>query len=155
MTCCFTGHRDIPKEKEKEIAVQTAREVYRLVTEQDVRFFGVGGAVGYDTLAAKVLFRIREKAFPHIKIILVYPFDGFTSRWTPQQQGEFAALLPKYNKVVCACGTQGREAYLARNRHLVNASAYCIAYCTQPHGGTAYPVGYARAQGVRIINIGE
>lgn len=155
MTCCFTGHRYIPAEKERALAVQTAREIYRLITDFGVRFFGVGGAVGYDTLAAKVLFRMRERAFPHIKVILAYPFDGFTSLWTPQQQSEFAALLPKYDKVVRVCNAPSREAYLARNRHLVNASAYCIAYCTQQRGGTAYTVDYARAQGVMVINVGK
>lgn len=154
-TCFFTGHRNIPSGKEKDLAVQTAREVYRLITEHDVQFFGVGGAVGYDTLVAKVLFRIRERAFPHIKVILVYPFDGFTSHWSPQQQADYAALLPKYDKIVCVCDKPSREAYLARNRHLVNASAYCIAYCTQRHGGTAYTVDYAKTQGVTIIGVGE
>lgn len=153
LTCCFTGHREIPAHREKDLAAQTAREIYRLITEHGVRFFGVGGAVGYDTLAAKVLFRVQERAFPHIKIILVYPFDGFTARWSPQQQADYAALLPKYDKVVHVYDSPSREAYLVRNRHLVNASAYCIAYCTRNHGGTAYTVGYARAQGVTVIGI--
>lgn len=154
-TCCFTGHRNIPKEREKEIAAQTAREVYRLVTACGVRYFGIGGAVGYDTLAAKVLFWLRENAFPDIKIILVYPFDGFTARWAPQQQEQFALLLPKYDKIVCVCSTASREAYLKRNRHLVDASAYCIAYCTQQYGGTAYTAAYAKAQGLAVIEVGK
>ena len=79
MTCCFTGHRELPIGKAREIAKRTANEIRRLVVNNGVRFFGVGGAIGYDTLAAKVLFQLREKEFPYIKVILVYPFDGFTN----------------------------------------------------------------------------
>ena len=78
-TCCFTGHRDIPVGQTQEIAERTANEIRRLIVNHGVRFFGVGGAIGYDMLAARVLFRLKETEFPNIKVILVYPFDGFTA----------------------------------------------------------------------------
>lgn len=149
-TCCITGHRDLPPNKTQEIAAQTANEIRQLVINSDVRFFGVGGAIGYDTLAAKVLFQLRKQEFPHIKVILVYPFDGFTNRWTPKQKADYEKLLPKYDKVVCVCDKACRGAYLARDRHLVNSSAYCIAYCTRNTGGTAYTVRQAKEQGLAV-----
>ena len=36
---------------------------------------------------------------------------------------------------------------LARNRNLVDGSAYLICYLREPRGGTAYTVRYAREQG--------
>lgn len=152
-TCCFTGHRELPIGKAQEIAERTANEIRRLVVNNGIRFFGVGGAIGYDTLAAKVLFQLREKEFPYIKVILVYPFDGFTSRWAPDQKAEYKRLLPKYNKVVCVCDRPSQEAYLTRDRYLVDGSAYCIAYCTRNYGGTAYTVRYARQQSLDVRNI--
>ncbi|MDD6160757.1 MAG: SLOG family protein [Oscillospiraceae bacterium] len=152
-TCCFTGHRDIPIGRAQEIAERTANEIRKLIVNHGVCFFGVGGAIGYDMLAAKVLFRLRETEFPDIKVILVYPFDGFTDRWSPTQIADHQRLLPKYDKVVCVCDRPSREAYLKRNRHLVDGSAYCIAYCTRDYGGTAYTVRYARHQGLEIRNI--
>ena len=107
----------------------------------------------YDTLAAKVLFQLREREYPHIKIILVYPFKGFTNRWTAVQQAEYERLLPQYNKVVCVSDRASREAYLARDRHLVDNSAYCISYCTRESGGTAYTVRYAKRRGVEVRNV--
>lgn len=50
-------------------------EIRRLLVNCCVCFFGVGGAIGYDMLAARVLFRLKETGFPNIKVILVYPFD--------------------------------------------------------------------------------
>ena len=152
-TCCFTGHRDIPMGQTQEIAERTANEVRKLIVNHGVRFFGVGGAIGYDMLAARVLFGLKETEFPNIKVILVYPFDGFTSRWPPEQKADHERLLPKYDKVVCVCNCPSKEAYLIRDRHLVDSSAYCITYCTRSYGGTAYTVRYARQQGLEIRNI--
>lgn len=152
-TCCFTGHRDLPREKIPEITERTANEIRDLIANNNVRFFGVGGAIGYDTLAARVLFQLKETEFPHIKVILVYPFDGYTNRWTPAQKSEHEHLLPKYEKRVCIESSASKEAYLARDRHLVDGSAYCISYCTRNYGGTAYTVRYAKSQGLEVRNI--
>ena len=150
-TCCFTGHREIREEDLPAILKRTEQVVRRLI-EQGVVFFGVGGAVGYDTEAAKLLCRLRATDYPHIKVILVYPFEGFTDRWSDAQRAEYARLLPRYDKTVCVAQRASREAYLERDRHLVDSSAYCIAYCTRNSGGTAYTVRYAHQQGVPVYN---
>ena len=150
-TCCFTGHREIREKDLPDILERTEQTVRRLI-EKGVAFFGVGGAIGYDTEAAKLLFRLRATDYPHIKVILVYPFEGFTSRWDVAQRAEYVRLLPQYDKTVCVAQRASREAYLERDRHLVDSSAYCIAYCTRNSGGTAYTVRYAHKQGVPVCN---
>lgn len=152
-TCCFTGHRDLPVDKMQEIEAHTIHEIRDLITKHGVRYFGVGGAIGYDALAAKALFQIKAHEFPRIKIILVYPFEQFTARWSPTQKTEYQKLLPMYDKRVCICNEPSREAYLSRDRHLVDNSAYCIAYCVRNFGGSAYTVKYAMQKGVQIRNI--
>ena len=85
-TCCFTGHRNIPDKDVQKITALTQKYIESLF-QRGVKYFGVGGALGYDTLAAQLLFQLREtEAFRQIKIILVYPFPGFTNCWTPTQQ---------------------------------------------------------------------
>lgn len=59
------------------------------------------------------------------------------------------------DKVVWCSREPSREAFLLRNRRLVDGSAYCIAYCTRPYGGSAYTLRYAQKQGLRVWNIGE
>ena len=94
-TCCFTGHRVIPEKDLPGILKRTEQAVRQLI-ERGVVFFGVGGAIGYDTEAAKLLFRLRATDYPQIKVILVYPFEGFTSRWSDEQRAEYARLFPQY-----------------------------------------------------------
>ena len=151
-TCCFSGHRNFPAYLEPIIRCRTENVIERLITERQVRYFGVGGALGYDTLAAGLLFEMRKR-YPHIKVILVYPFDGFTSRWGEEERSIFANMLPMYDKRVCIAKKPSREAFLMRNRHLVDGSAYCVAYCTTDVGGTAYTLRYAKGKGLWIRNI--
>lgn len=152
-TCCFTGHRNLPIHQEEEIWQRVCTRLYPLL-ERGVRYFGVGGAIGFDTLVAEKLLDLR-KTYPQIRVILVQPFQGYQSRWTPAQQARAAAVENRVDKVVICCRTPGREAFLARDRHLVDGSAYCIGYCTRSTGGTAYTLRYAQKQGLQVWNIAE
>ena len=132
-TCCFTGHRELPIEKEGEIWQKTYIRVQQLL-KQGVKYFGVGGAIGFDTLAAEGMLQVKTLN-PQVKIILVLPFKGYQKYWLP--------------------GQQERAAFLIRDRHLVDESAYCIGYCTRSTGGTAYTLRYAEKQGLKVWNIGK
>lgn len=153
-TCCFTGHRDIVK-SDVDLIMKRTEEHIRALVRRGIRYFGVGGALGYDTLAAKLLFRLRETELPNIKVILVYPFDGYTDRWTQSQRSEALQLRGRYDKIVKVSEKPGRAAYLQRDRHLVDGSAYCICYCTRSDGGTAYTVRYALGEGLEIFNTAD
>lgn len=152
-TCCFTGHRELPVTQIPAIRDRTERCV-RLLYNNGVRYFGVGGALGYDTLAAQLLLRLRQDELKDIRVILVYPFEGFTDRWDAVNQHLYDRLLPYYDKTVCVSQTPSREAYLERDRHLVDASAYCIGYCVKDSGGTAYTMRYARTKRLTVYNVG-
>lgn len=153
-TCCFTGHRDIPADRLQMVMASTEAKVRELISH-GYRYFGVGGAVGYDTIVAEMLFRLWEQEYPGIKIILVYPFEEFTSRWSDSKKTTYARLLPLYNKRVCVCKSASKEAYLARDRHLIDCSSICVAYCTRQTGRTAYTIRYAAARGVSVFNVGD
>lgn len=151
-TCCFTGHRHLPREE--EAIWQRVQEHLIPLLEQGVRYFGVGGALGFDTLVAEKLLELRGQ-YPQIRVILVLPFRGYQSRWTTAQQARAARIESRVDKVVYCCDAPSREAFLARDRHLVDGSAYCIGYCTRTTGGTAYTLRYAEKQGLQIWNLAE
>ena len=112
-TCCFTGHRNLPIGQEEEIWKRVYARLEPLL-EEGVRYFGVGGALGFDTLVAEKLLALRESR-PQIRIILVQPFQGYQSRWTTAQQARAAAVEARVDKVVVCCQTPSREAFLARD----------------------------------------
>ena len=152
-TCCFTGHRVMEPELRDIIVVRAEGCIRDLILKRGVRYFGVGGAIGFDSLVAEILFRLRSTEFPHIKVILVYPFEGYTACWTAAQRAKHERMLPMYDKRVCVAQEGGREAYIARNRHLVDNSAYCICYLERQTGGTAYTVEYATKKRLTVINV--
>ena len=151
-TCCFTGHRKIKDKDFDMVMARTMGKVRELIVKYGYRYFRVGGSIGYDMFAAEILFLMRDLEFPHIQVILDYPFDGFTDGWDEEQKNEYAKLLPQYDKIVCVSPSVGREAYLARDRHLIDNSSFCISYCTRRTGGTAYTIRYAETNHIPVYN---
>lgn len=91
--------------------------------------------------------------YPQIRVILALPFRDYQSRWTAAQQARAARIESMVDKVVYCCDVPSREAFLARERHLVDGSAYCIGYCTGATGGTEYTLRYAEKRGLQIWNV--
>lgn len=150
-SCCFTGHRKLPDGQEAEIMAKTEAEIRKFLSGGINRFL-LGGAIGYDTEVAKLLFRLKNECCG-IKVVLIYPFDGYTDRWNDAQKAEYAELLPQYDEAIRASERSGRDAYLLRNRLLVDGASVCIAYCHKYRSGTAYTIRYAKAQGLMVINM--
>ena len=67
-TCCLTGHRKIPPGEERKIMVRARNILLRLIRDHNVRYFGVGGAVGFDMLAAEYLLNLKAHEEQQIKI---------------------------------------------------------------------------------------
>lgn len=56
-TACFTGHRELPADNLPEISKHLEDTLVTLI-EQGYRYFGAGGALGFDTLAAQAVLRL-------------------------------------------------------------------------------------------------
>lgn len=78
-TCCFTGHREISKHSIQKVAERLEIELVKLIGK-GYCYFGCGGALGFDTIAAQTVLRLREK-YPHIKLILVLPCITQANGW--------------------------------------------------------------------------
>ena len=149
-TCCFTGHRDLPAGEYNKILTRVRYRIDELVS-QGYRYFGVGGALGFDTLVTDYL--INYKKTNHlISIIEVLPFKGYRDSWTDEQKRHASFIDMRMDKIVYCSDTPSDEAYLSRNRHLVDCSSACISYCTRHTGGTAYTVNYALKDKIPVYN---
>ena len=122
--------------------------------EQGYRYFGAGGALGFDTLAAQTVLELKSE-YPEIKLILVLPCKNQTRGWEQADIEEYERIKAAADKVVHTSKDYYSGCMHKRNRHLVDNSSLCICYLTEQSGGTAYSVNYARSQGLKIINIAE
>lgn len=150
-TCCFTGHRQLPPEARAEIVNRLERVIAALY-ERGIRYYGAGGALGFDALAARTVIRLRESC-PDMKLILVLPCLTQTRGWRLEDVTEYERIKAQADKVVYTSHQYTRGCMHRRNRHLVDNSGVCVCYLTRESGGTAYTVRYAEKQGLEVINI--
>lgn len=149
--CCFTGHRHLPENQKPEIAARLENAIMSLI-HSGYLYFGAGGALGFDTLAAQTVLRLR-KSYPQIKLILVLPCISQADRWAPEDVRTYQEIIKQADKVVYTSQDYSPGCMFKRNRHLVDHSSACICYLTKRSGGTAYTVEYAQKCGLKIFNI--
>lgn len=150
-TCCFTGHRELPVWGRKELAAKLEDTIIDLIG-RGIRFYGAGGARGFDTLAAQTVLRLKGR-YPHIRLILVFPCRTQTRGWPAADVQEYERIKGLADKVVYTSQEYTKGCMHRRNRHLVDHSSVCVCYLTKKDGGTAYTVDYAERQGLEIINL--
>lgn len=151
-TCCFTGHRVIPTRALPRLVEELKQTLRRLIGE-GVRYFGVGGALGFDTLAAGTVLRLKGE-YPDVRLILVLPCRDQTRGWKAADARRYRDILSRADKVVYTAERYSPGCMHRRNRHLVENSSVCVAYCTRETGGSAYTAEYARQRGLRLVLLG-
>lgn len=152
-TVCFTGHRKIPPEQVGVLARQLKSTLIQLINDGYL-YFGAGGALGYDTLAAQTVLELKMQ-YPDVKLILVLPCLSQTRGWSARDIEIYEDIKNKADKVVYTSQEYTKGCMHKRNRHLVDNSSVCICYLTENTGGTAYTVDYARKNNLTVINLGE
>ncbi len=150
-TCCFTGHREIPEHEYKTVYERTREEILNLINK-DVERFIVGGALGFDTLAATLLFEIRQN-FPHIKIIVAVPYKAQAKGFSESDLAVYNEMLSIADETVVLSENYYRGCLHNRNRYMVDESGYIISYLRKTSGGSAYTTDYARKKGIEVIKI--
>ena len=149
-TCFFTGHRRI-EPSEYGIARENLRKAVIDLIDRGVIYFGCGGAIGFDTLAAETVLEIKKR-YPQIKLIMIYPCKNQDLFWDTESKNKYARIKTLSDKCVYVSKEYNAQCMHTRNRHMVDCSSYCICYYKKGNGGTAYTVEYAKRKGLTIIN---
>ncbi len=150
-SCCFTGHRKVPEEEKILIMRRLYKRICRLA-ENGCVIFNVGGALGFDTIAADMVLRAK-KLYPKLQLHLYRPYPNQTEKWPESDRAYYELIKSKTDKVFYSADRYSLSAISARNRRLVDNSDYCIAYCKKATGGTAYTLNYAIDMGVDFENL--
>ena len=150
-TCCFTGHREIPENEHEAIQKRLESETADLI-HQGVTEFRAGGALGFDTMGALAVLKLKKR-FPRIKLILILPHWEQPDKWSEHDRTRYAVIRTQADEVIYTSWPYRGGCMYRRNRRLADGSGFCICYLTKSSGGTAYTVNYAERKGVRIINI--
>lgn len=150
-TCCFTGHRNIDKETRLELEELLEASIEKFIMA-GITVYRAGGALGFDTLAAQKVLKLR-KTHPEITLELILPCKDQKNGWGVKDVQTYEEILSEANSVVFLHDKYRRGCMHERNRALVDGSVVCLSYCTSRTGGTAYTVDYAKKNDVCVINL--
>ncbi|MBA4348352.1 MAG: DUF1273 domain-containing protein [Clostridiales bacterium] len=161
VSCCFTGHRpdalpahgDDSSEEMQQLLYCLGRAVEAAI-EDGVTNFYVGGAQGFDTLAAEYVLRQRVLR-PALSLRLALPGQNQSSGWNARDKARYQAILEEADEVWYAAELCSPESMRRRNRYLVDQAGRCIAYLRRMRGGTLYTVNYALDSGIPVDNLAE
>ena len=121
--------------------------VDRLIQEENVRFFYVGGYGGFDRLAAAAVRRMKQK-FPDITLMLVLPYHP-AERPTEAPEGFDRTYHPDGLE-----STPKRYAIVRTNKIMVDACDWLVCYVRHGASNSRKLLEYAqRREAKRLIQI--
>ncbi len=148
---CFTGHRIIAKQDEQKLK-NDLESTLRTLVSYGVKSFICGGAIGFDTLAAKAVLALKEE-LEEIKLVLILPCKNQDAKWNQRQRDEYARILRKADHVEYVSDDYTPTCMHDRNRRMVDICGYCISYLRKKSSGTQYTVSYAEQNGRVVIGL--
>ncbi len=153
-TCCFTGHRRLPRGIYPSLRAATEAAIRRAYAAGCRRFFA-GGALGFDMLAAAIVTLLRDSEYPDITLTLLLPCRDQDSRWSEGDRRRYAAMLSAADVVHTLAPTYYEGVMRERNRALVASADLCIAYLTDRASGTGTTVTMAERRGIPVWNVAD
>lgn len=151
MTCSFTGHRQIAPEKRSAIINLLARAVEYAYSE-GCRTFMCGGALGFDTLAAREIIRFRM-THTDMRLVLALPCTEQDAKWSESQKNSYNYTVAAADEVIYVSDVYTKTCMAERNRLLAESCDILIAYVGRSASGAAQTVRMAERLGKRIYNL--
>ena len=155
----FTGHRTLSDEEKKSVLPRLKGTVLYLIS-QGVKDFHCGGAIGFDTLAASIVFDVSRE-HRDVRLILDIPYENQTQGWNETNKRFYNFLKSKAHEINIhgknpSSRNDAIDSLLRRNRSMIDKSHYCVCFLRDENakkGGTAYTVNYAKLLDSNIINL--
>ena len=151
MTCSFTGHRQIARECRSEV-VSMLQKAVEYAYSEGCRCFMCGGAIGFDTLAARAVISFRM-THSDVRLLLVLPCVEQDAKWNEAQKSAYSFTLEVADEVIYTSEAYTKSCMAERNLYLAENCDILIAYSGKSSGGSAQTVRMAQKCGKRIYNL--
>ena len=147
-SCFFIGHR----EADERLLPRLELAVDRLIQEEGVRYFYVGGYGGFDRLAAAAVRRMKQK-YPDIALMLVLPYHP-AERPTEAPEGFDGTYHPDGLE-----STPKRYAIVRANRIMVDTCDWLVCYVRHGASNSRKLLDYAEHLNnmglIQIVNVAK
>lgn len=149
-TCCVTGHRNIPADKEAYVEQALRREIALAIEDGYTRFIS-GFAEGSDLLFARIVAEEKQKN-GQIKLEAAIPYRNRIN----SPNALFKEMIGQCDVIGVHSEAYHPGCYMKRNRFMAEQSQRVIAiYDGRKGGGTYSTMLYAEtlARDIRLIRI--
>ena len=146
--CFFIGHR----EADEHLLPRLEWVIDRLILEENVRYFYVGGYGGFDRIAAVAVKQVKQK-YPDITLMLVLPYHP-AERTVPTPTGFDGTYHPEGLE-----NTPRRYAIVCTNKIMVDTCDWLVCYVRHGVSNSRNLLEYAQRRAnkglIKIKNICE
>ncbi len=150
-TCAFTGHRNI-KDSHKQALPGLLSRAIAYAYEQGCRRFITGGALGFDTYAAKEVLRFRM-SHPDVSLILFLPCLDQDAGWSIRQKDSYEYVLQNADEVKYISESYTKTCMKRRNQAMAEECDLMIAYVSRDYSGAAQTMRMALSLGKESYNL--
>ena len=149
--CSFTGHRSIKQEHKAALPALLGRAI-AYAYDNGCRVFYAGGAVGFDTEAARAVIKFRIE-HPDAALVLLLPCVNQGERWSAEQLSVYEYTLSVANEVEYISEEYNSSCLRERNMELASRCDMLIAYVERTNSGAAQTVRMAKSLGKTVYNL--
>lgn len=150
-TCSFTGHRVIKPEHLKTVEDRLRRAV-EYAYSHGCRIFYCGGALGFDTIAAREVIRFCV-LHSDAALRLILPCPAQDEMWNTHQRDAYSYILKNAESVEYAADEYDASCMRKRNARLAELGDIVVAYLYKNASGAAQTVRIAKRLGKPVYNI--
>ena len=147
-SCFFIGHRDA----DERLLPRLELVIDRLIREDGVRYFYVGGYGGFDRLATAAVRRMKQK-YPDITLMLVLPYHP-AERPTESPDGFDGTYHPDGLE-----STPKRYAIVRANKIMVDTCDWLVCYVRHGASNSRKLLDYAEHLNnmglIQIVNVAK
>ncbi len=151
LSCSFTGHRNILPEHLKTVEARLSRAV-EYAYSKGCRIFYCGGAIGFDTLAAREVLRFKIN-HSDVSLHLILPCQNQEQRWCERQKDAYYYILKHADSAEYLFEHYVQGCMQKRNKKLAELGDILVAYLYKSSSGSAQTVRLAKALGKPVYNI--
>ena len=149
--CSFTGHRNIQQQHTQHI-IDLVRRAIEYAYNEGCRTFYCGGALGFDTLAAREVIRFRINHHD-VRLVLCLPCIDQDAMWSSEQKDSYGYIVRSSDEVLYASDAYTNGCMRKRNAMLAERCDLLIAYVGRSNSGSAQTVNMAKKLGKAVYNL--
>lgn len=149
--CAFSGHRKIEYSRQASVRDHLARAISYAYGE-GCREFYCGGAIGFDTIAAREVIRFRM-SHPDVKLILYLPCIDQDAKWSEWQSDAYEYVLSSADEVRYVSDEYTKTCMKKRNQALAEVADILVVYIGYSTSGSAQTARMAEKLGKQVFNL--